>query len=209
MKKIYNYTFCIVCVFILVMTIYSITLINIDTNHNYVTNLNEEKVINSSVFIEEESIEIDNNLINDGINQEVDVKVVGSTTNSQINYIDTSSYNIISSEVVNISHFGPDCNGCGIGLVASGDYVGSGRINYYDKTFGIVRIVAADNKYPLGTILRLNTNRGLIIAIVLDRGGGIGDGKKYQIDLLSESEEISYKLGVIYNATLEVLRLGY
>ena len=47
------------------------------------------------------------------------------------------------------------------------------------------------------------------MAIVLDRGGGIGDGKRFQIDLLAKSELEASKLGIVNNATLEVLRLGY
>jgi len=67
----------------------------------------------------------------------------------------------------------------------------------------------ADNKYPLGTIIRLGYQGSTITAIVLDRGGGIGDGQKYQIDLLASSNSKAYELGIVQNTSLEVLRLGY
>ena len=196
MKRFYNYTFGTVCIFILLMTIYSVTILNVVTSRNYANNENMEKVLSSAVLYKEiKKIE----------------PVIGSTltTTNPYNPIDTTGFNVLSREIGNISHFGPDCQGCGIGYVATGDYVGSCRINYIDKTFGTVRIVAADKKYPLGSILRLTYKDRVIITIVLDRGGGIGDGRKYQIDLLAESEAHSSNLGVMYGATIEALRLGY
>lgn len=237
MKRFYNYTFRTVCVFILLMTLYSVTIISVVTNRNYANNLNDEKIVSSVLLArsanesikvsdeidESQSIEIVEEVVEEiqptptpvatpiptPVPTPVATPEPQSNTVTYYNPIDTSSYNVISSEVVNISHFGPDCNGCGAGYVATGDYVGNGRIYYKDNTFGAVKIVAADKKYPSGTILRLTYNGNVSIAIVLDRGGGIGDGRKYQIDLLAESEAKCYQLGVMYGATLEVLRLGY
>ena len=195
MKKFYNYTFRTVCIFILVMTLYSITIMQVVTKHNRVDNLNEKKVVSSSLIYREikESI---------NVNNEVSRPIVN------VNTIDTSGYNVITSEIVNISHFGPDCSGCG-NYVASGYYVGNGRIYYNDPTFGGLRIVAADKKYPLGTVVRLNYRGQNVVAIVLDRGWGIGDINQYQIDLLTTSEAKASQEGVIRGAKLEVLRLGY
>lgn len=222
MKRFYNYTFGTICTFILLVTIYSITNVDIVKERNYANNINNEKVVNSVLLAK--SIEEVRNVVKEENVEPVDViqstpvptpastpkpvEPKSGNTTTTYNPIDTSGYTVISSEVVNISHFGPDCNGCGAGYVATGDYVGSGRLYYKDSTFGSVRIVAADKKYPLGTILRLTHNGNVYIAIVLDRGGGIGDGKKYQIDLLAESEAYSSKLGVMRGATLEVLRMG-
>ena len=122
--------------------------------------------------------------------------------------IEESDFAVISRETVNISHYGHDCIGC-IGYTASGYYVGDGRLYYQDSTFGSVRVVAADRKYPLGTILRIGYQGSTILAIVLDRGGAIGDGKRFQIDLLTTSEEYASVLGIVSGAPLEVLRLGY
>jgi len=54
----------------------------------------------------------------------------------------------------------------------------------------------------------MNLNGKSTLAIVLDRGG-IGFGKRFLFDLLCESEAQSYQLGVVYNATVEVLRNGF
>ena len=207
MKRFYNYTFRTVCVFIMLMTSYSVTIIKVVTKRNYANNANNEKIVSSVLLAKDtnESIKVSEEVNS----QRVEVTKPTPTPISRYNPIDTSQHNVISRETVNISHFGPDCNGCGAGYVASGYFVGNGNIYYNDPTYGTVRIVAADYKYPLGTIVRLNHNGNVIIAIVLDRGGGIGDGKRYQIDLLAESEAQSSALGVMWNASLEVLRLGY
>ena len=196
MKRVFEYAYRFVCVFIILMTIFSIMTIEVNTdhNHNYINNENNDKAVNS-VYIRNDKL--------------VFREPAGRTTKAQLTNMDTSNYNVLSSEYVNVSHFGPDCSGCGIGYVASGDYVGNGRINYSDKTYGVVRIVAADRKYPLGTIIRLTKGNDVTLAIVLDRGGGIGDGNKYQIDLLAESEAQSYRIGVIRDVRLDVLRIGH
>lgn len=230
MKRFCNYAFGIVCAYILTLTVFSISNIGITKNHNKSLNINDSKVLSSSIMLKvvepkENTEEVVEKIeeVKDVVTEvepvveqvvestpaPVEVSVPQGNTVTYYSPIDTSGYNVISSEIVNISHFGPDCNGCGAGYVATGDYVGSGRIYYRDNTFGTVRIVAADYKYPSGTILRLSYNGNVMIAIVLDRGGGIGDGKKYQIDLLTESEAKCYQLGVMYGATLEVLRLGF
>ena len=46
-------------------------------------------------------------------------------------------------------------------------------------------------------------------AIVLDRGGAIGIGKKFMFDLLFPSEAEASKFGTSYNVSFEVLRYGY
>ena len=217
MKKIYNYAFHLVCIYLLVLCIFSFLNVEI-TIINYkkvIHNNNEEKALESAILVKDTKMhsqdaaiyqgEIDNSIVANEIENKREVE----TEESAVNMIDTSNYSVISSENVNISHYGHDCIGCSTGLTASGYYVGDGRIYYNDSTFGSVRIVAADRKYPLGTVIRLSYSDNSYYAIVLDRGGAIGDHSKYQIDLLASSEKVSYELGVIYNAYLEVLRLGY
>lgn len=104
-----------------------------------------------------------------------------------------------------MSGYGPDCVGCS-GYVASGKYVGSGNYYYYDDEYGQVRIVAGDKKYKFGTIVRINDS---MLAIVLDRGGAIGIGKKFLFDLLYESEAVANKNGVSNNVKFEILRNGF
>ena len=112
-----------------------------------------------------------------------------------------------------LAGYGPDCYGCTSFRTASGRYIGDGKIYYDDKDFGKIRIVAGDKSYPFGTIVRIsNTNYGdnsPIYAIVLDRGGGVGKGKKFLFDLLFETEKAAAKAGSRKNVTFEILRLGY
>lgn len=106
--------------------------------------------------------------------------------------------------------YGPDCVGCS-GITASGYNVLNGNIFYKDKTFGNIRILAADRSLPFGTIVRI---KGLkkypngVIAIVLDRGGAIGFSKKSYFDLLYNSEKETLTFGCQY-ATFDILRLGF
>lgn len=187
-----TYILKLVCIYILLLSI--ITVFNLEIKvDKYKTNTkSEKKVLSSTILIKEEPEEeiiTENNFSN--------------TT------IDTSTFPVLSEETINLSHYGHDCYGCKTGYTASGYYVGDGRIYYEDPTFGTVRVVAADNKYPLGTIVRIDYHNSVITAIVLDRGGGIGDENKFQIDLLASNNSEAYKLGIVKNTNLKVLRLGY
>ena len=111
-----------------------------------------------------------------------------------------------------LSGYGPDCLGCTSNKTASGYYIGEGNIYFNDPTYGTVRIVSGDSKYPFGSIVRIsNTTISTepILAIVLDRGGSIGIDKKIQFDLLFATERDASPLGLNYNVTFEILRLGY
>lgn len=109
-----------------------------------------------------------------------------------------------------MSGYGPDCKGCS-GNLASGINARNGNIYYKDKKYGKIRIVAGDRKYKFGTIVRIKNSKAgnNIIAIVLDRGGNIGIGKKFLFDLLYASSKEASKYEVSYNVTFEILRYGY
>ena len=123
-----------------------------------------------------------------------------------VNYnpINTLSIPVIETTYGTASAYSPYCYGCS-GFTASG-YDVKNNTYYQDNTYGTIRIVAADSEYPFGTIVRINDG---IIAIVLDRGGGIGINKKFQYDILTSSDAEAYQIGVMYNAKFEILRLGY
>lgn len=226
MKKIYNYAFKMVCVYVVVLTVFSIFNMEI-TKENYyidIKNSNQDKLVESSLLAsmkdvittndKEESINTTKNdeVFVEGQKQEIEEKKEEPSTKpviENVNIIDTSSYPVISQETINLSHYGHDCYGCTSGYTASGYYVGDGRIYYNDNTFGSVRVVAADRKYPLGTILRIGYHGSKITAIVLDRGGAINDSSRFQIDLLTSSNSEAYQLGIVEQTSLEVLRLGY
>jgi len=62
----------------------------------------------------------------------------------------------------------PNCAGCS-GITANGTDVRNNR-TFYDSGFGVVRIVAADRRFPFGTIIYVS---GVGNAIVLDRGSAV------------------------------------
>ena len=106
--------------------------------------------------------------------------------------------------------YGPDCVGCS-GITSSGYNVLKGNIYYHDKTYGNIRIVAADKSLPFGTIVRisdLDVFNDDILAIVLDRGSAIGFNKKTYFDLLYKSEKETEFFGRRF-ANFDILRLGY
>lgn len=106
--------------------------------------------------------------------------------------------------------YGPDCKGCS-GITASGYNVLNGNIYYNDKTYGNIRILAADKSLPFGTIVKIIDNSYFeedIIGIVLDRGSAIGFSKKSYFDLLYKSEKDTETFGSVF-ATYEILRKGF
>ena len=117
---------------------------------------------------------------------------------------------VLETKVGKMSGYGTNCKGCS-GYLASGRYVGDGNIYYNDKKYGKIRIVAGDRTYKFGTIVRIKNSRAgnNIIAIVLDRGGNIGIGKKFMFDLLYKTNSDALKDEVSYNTTFEILRYGY
>lgn len=183
--------------------------------NNYFEIQKEEKYVDSEILVEE---------IDEVVTSVTDVDVVVEDVNEEIHeevFIEKSTVEEIpaSTEVVEsvpeqseneiiygkMSGYGPDCVGCS-GYVASGQYVGGGNFYYYDSEYGQLRIVAGDKKYKFGTVIRINDS---MLAIVLDRGGSIGIGKKFLFDLLYESEEVANKNGVSNNVKFEILRNGF
>ncbi len=116
--------------------------------------------------------------------------------------------NVLETFYGTVTAYGPDCYGC-IGITASG-YNVKNEIYYNDNEYGNIRIIAADKKYPFGTIIKLNDlSIGDEIVIVLDRGSAIGNNKGAQADLLFYNEDDCYDFGRQKNIKFEVLRHGY
>ena len=100
-----------------------------------------------------------------------------------------------------LTHYGPDCSGCG-GQTAAG-YDVSNTIYYNDSQYGQLRVVAMSSSMPLYSVIKIHNYYGSdITAIVLDRGVGSS-----VIDLLVESESKSSQLGIQY-VNIDVLRYG-
>jgi 3D (Asp-Asp-Asp) domain-containing protein len=132
--------------------------------------------------------------------------------------VDSVLYNAVPRDLIGekaievftgqLTGYGPDCNGCS-GKTASGYNVKNGNIYFDDSFYGEVRIVAADRKFAIGTVVRITASRvseNPILAIVLDRGAAI-KGNKF--DLLFASSSDTHGIGRQTNVKFEVLRLGW
>ena len=158
------------------------------------------KVIEDTETIEEKEVVLDKEIEKEEVVQEEEKEEV---------VVSEPVSDVLEKQVGSLSGYGPDCKGCS-GYLASGRYVGDGNIYYSDSTYGTVRILSGDKTYPFGTIVRVKSSSwGTFLAIVLDRGGGVGFGKTHLFDLLYQSNSLAYDYGVSYNTVFEILRYGY
>lgn len=206
-----NRSICILATLIAICTIYIQLSNEIIEYNNYFEISNVVKYVDSDV--------IDETLVEDeAVLEEVqetispivpEVEVAAPKVEEVAPKVETPVIEVIQpqNEIITgkMSGYGPDCVGCS-GYLANGHYVGDGNIYYNDSEYGQVRIVAGDKTYKFGTIIRINDS---ILAIVLDRGGSIGIGKKFMFDLLYASEAEANRNGVSYNTKFEILRNGF
>ena len=206
-----NRSICILATLIAICTVYIKVSNEVVEYNNYFTIDNVVKYVDSDV--------IDESFVEDVIKNEevITTEVVVEETvqpvvSQNVAVIAPKVEEVIEviqpqNEIVTgkMSGYGPDCVGCS-GYLANGHYVGDGNIYYSDSEYGQVRIVAGDKKYKFGTIVRINDS---MLAIVLDRGGSIGIGKKFMFDLLYASEAEANSNGVSYNTKFEILRNGF
>lgn len=161
-----------------------------------IKNVNDKDVISKS-----NNKEITNEKNDDTIEVEHPEKeVVKETTPVSVQ----QTYKTYSGKM---SFYKATCNGCS-GYTSTGYNVSDGRLYYNDSTYGNVRIVAGGSEIPNYSIIRIkNSSFGSeIYAIKLDRGGDIGVGKRFLIDMLTNTEES--KGGVEYNIVVEIIREG-
>ena len=105
-----------------------------------------------------------------------------------------------------VSYYSLNCSGCS-GRVGAGKSLRG--VYYNDSKFGYVRALAGGKEYPYGSIIRISgTPLGTFTGIVLDRGGAIGQGRRYIFDVLVSSNREAYKYG-ISKISYQVLRYGY
>ena len=119
-------------------------------------------------------------------------------------------YDVLETFVGRMTGYGPDCAGCS-GITSYGHDLRNGNVTYYDEEFKETKIVAADSRYPFGTIVRvsgLSVYDKPFIAIVLDRGGKINDNL---MDLAFDTEDnpLVRQIGYSKNITYEILRYGW
>ena len=167
------------------------------------------------------------NFISSDIESTYSILSINSLYN-EIPNVKNDNSEIVSKEVLDIytgtvTAYGPDCYGCS-GITASGYIVGeyvNGSIKsvtttYYDKEFGTLRVLAADNSlFPIGTVIRMSGSNidGNIVGIVLDTGSAMRNAYangNVLIDLLfaSEKNKDVYEFGRKYNVKFEILRYG-
>lgn len=84
-----------------------------------------------------------------------------------------------------LTGYGADCPLCSghLACMPSLDVL-NGNIYYTDSVYGNLNIVASSSNLACGTVVRINSNFGEIMAIVLDRGVGGNN-----LDLLQVSEQ--------------------
>ena len=109
-----------------------------------------------------------------------------------------------------LTGYGPDCVGCNGNLGCNPSHnVQNGNIYYEDNTYGKIRILAADESIPCGSIVKISNfshEPGDFYGIVLDRGSDIHG---LTMDLLYNSESEIQNLGRSYNINFKIERWGY
>lgn len=203
-----NRSICILATLIAICTIYIQFSNEVVEYNNYFAIDNVVKYVDSDVIDEPlaEEVEAEEIVLEEKVVQENE-PVVSETIENVISKVEEVVEVQPQNEIVigKMSGYGPDCVGCS-GYLVNGHYVGNGNIYYDDSEYGQVRIVAGDKKYKFGTIVRINDS---MLAIVLDRGGSIGIGKKFMFDLLYASEAEANSNGISYNTKFEILRNGF
>ena len=180
---------------------------------NKVNSLDSVKIGVNDVSTIQEKVGIETGADTRALNIKKNQFNFNSITNSlipAINVADAKYTDVLETRVGKLTAYGPDCPGCS-GRVGWGQDVRGGNIYYNDSTYGQLRIVAGDRKYPYGTIVRIKNSRAGhdIMAIVLDRGGSVGIGKATMFDLLFASGGDASSFGTSKNCTFEILRYGY
>ena len=106
-----------------------------------------------------------------------------------------------------ITSYGANCVGCSGYLACPPHINAKEKIYYSDNKYKNLRIVAADNHIPCGSIVKIKGIKNFkdIYAIVLDRGGAI---KGTLFDLLVDSENSASSLGR-QKVKYEILRWGW
>lgn len=221
-----------ICNSILIIVIAFVLLFNPSTKsikNSYDVKCLSTSAFNNVDFKKIESVNIDvndsvNDTVNDNVNDSVNItavkeekKVVSTNnvstiSNEKVEVVNTITpvpvSNVIDSISGGLAAYGPDCSGCS-GMLSSG-FNARNSIYYNDATYGSVRILAGDKQYPFGTIVRVSgTSIGSFNAIVLDRGGGVGIGKRFLFDLLFPTEHDASIFGSYSNVKFEIMRLGY
>ena len=196
--------FCIILNSILVILIISTIILNPKVSNSKVDFMSKSLTTSTFDSFKEEKTE--------EVVEEETVEEVVSNFEEEVsnNTVEASVItDVLETQVGTMSAYGLDCAGCSGRVGASYDAAGN-NARYYDPVYGECRIIAADPKYPYGSIIRVKDSTiGTFNAIVLDRGGAIGIGRRFMVDLLFNTEAEASNFGLSRNTTFEVLRYGY
>lgn len=135
--------------------------------------------------------------------------------NTKERFVEAPSYNSLPNKAVVLpvleTFYGTatsyvyNCPMCSGKLACKSSYdLSNGETHYYDETYGELNIVAADKRFPCGTVLFATINGERQMVIVLDRGVY---GNK--MDLLLASLDDCYAFGFKRNIKYEVVRYGF
>jgi len=154
------------------------------------------------------TINNDTNTVEEGVRRVVAVgtrepvvaPAPAATPSRRQNSTNTNSTATLETFTASVTAYQANCRGCS-GFTASGRDV---RTNawFQDSTFGSVRIIAADSRFPFGTIMYI---QGVGHAVVLDRGGSVTGNV---LDVLKAANEDPFRFGR-QSLQTQVLRLGW
>jgi len=123
-----------------------------------------------------------------------------SNNNSTANVNNNTPTNSLESFTASVTAYLATCPGCS-GITANGTDVRNVS-TFYDSSFGTVRILAADRRFPFGTIIYVS---GIGHGVVLDRGGAVTGNV---LDLLMGSYADPWQFGR-QSLQAQVIRLGW
>lgn len=230
MKKVYNIVFSFIHISLLVLICLTVSNGQVQSKTLLINNNNHNKQVSSEqickkdtiVKITEKKQEIKKEVIvvdkkqgekksTKKVNENTEKKQEQELKNQiekEVVIEQIEKYDVLESFRGNLAAYGSNCKGCS--TKTSSGYTISKSVYYNDKDYGKIRILAGDKKYPYGTIVKLRIDTTTeIIGVVLDRGGDIGIGKRFQFDLLFQTEKEASVFGSKQNVQFEVLRLGY
>ena len=186
--------------------------VNIHTstiNSFLATNLVTYPTIKEAVAIEEETVEDKKIEPEEKISTELPIEIVDAKGEESPKKIEETKEQpeVLATYSGTMSFYSANCKGC-MGSTATGIDISDGNLYYNDNEYGQVRIVATGSEIKPWSIIKIkNSSLGSnVIAIALDKGSNIGLGKKFLIDMLTNSKE--NKSGIEKNITVEVLRSG-
>ena len=156
-----KYIFYLIYLMIILIVPCSFFISAYDTSSIEVVNKVSEKVGVNSISVVQEKEKIVTNADPSALHIKKKQFNLNSITDSLIptlNIADAKYSEVLETRVGKLTAYGPDCPGCS-GRVGWGQNVTGGNIYYNDSTYGQLRIVAGDKKYPYGTIVRIKNSR--------------------------------------------------